>query len=135
MSRSGDTCAYNKCVDKSSGSSSNLAGAIGGAVGGIGGVVVAVGVIYWFWWKPRGLAASRKRYSEYAAKRKSKAVSMEMDKKTEAVNPTDPVGHNRSTSVHLNIGTGAGDLPPRISLEVSTPSRSVVLKFELTFDT
>ncbi|KAK4048320.1 hypothetical protein OIV83_004842 [Microbotryomycetes sp. JL201] len=77
------------CICQTSSSSSSGSGSSGGkggnagvtagaAVGGVVAVAVALFLLYWFWWKPKGLAASRKRYSKHLSRRQSK-LAMQLD--------------------------------------------------------
>lgn len=95
-------CPQNYCVANSnadSGSGSINAGvSAGGAVGGVAAVAIALTLLYFLWWKPRGLAASRKRYSRRLEARQSKRLSQ--------LQPPPPSSSSagnaqKRTSVHL----------------------------------
>lgn len=43
-------------------------------MGGVVGVAVIIAVVWWFWWRPKGLEQSRKRYSKHLANRQSKVA-------------------------------------------------------------
>ncbi|BGP02315.1 Proteophosphoglycan ppg4 [Rhodotorula toruloides ATCC 204091] len=112
--RSCTVCPKNICVDDgskgNSGSGGPSAGATaGGAVGGVLGVAAILAAVYFFWWRPRGLAASRKRYSQHLAKRQSKLS--EKRKTGQYTDADDGAGQTdratKRTSVHLNIDAGA----------------------------
>ncbi|KAI5480782.1 membrane anchor Opy2, N-terminal domain containing protein [Pseudohyphozyma bogoriensis] len=109
-------CAQNLCrLDSSSGGKSSLGGTIGGAVGGILGVAAALGLLYWFWWKPRGLAASRKRYSKHVSARQSKMMGGGASEKAVASPPlhAHDDGVAKRSSVHLRMENGEGTLSHR----------------------
>ncbi|KAM0791173.1 hypothetical protein ACM66B_005657 [Microbotryomycetes sp. NB124-2] len=83
------TCTQcRQCICQTSSSSTSGNGSKGGggsagvtagaAVGGVLAVAVALFLLYWFWWKPKGLAASRKRYSKHLSNRQSK-LAMQLD--------------------------------------------------------
>ena len=103
--RSCDKCSENVCRAKSSstsGGGSSIGGTVGGALGGVLGIVCAVALVYWFWWKPRGLAASRRRYSKHVTARQSKMLSTE--KKGPASPPANAAaGTVKRSSVHLRM--------------------------------
>lgn len=84
--------------------SNPLGGTIGGALGGVLGIVAGVGLIYWFWWKPRGLAAARQRYSRHLSLRQSRIPNgIEKSKKEEG-----GVASKR-TSLHIRMDGGGND--------------------------
>lgn len=74
------------------------------------GIIAAVGLLYWFWWKPRGLAASRQRYSRHITARQSRlpnGIEKSGIKKDDGT-----VG--KRTSVHLRMdGVGNTTLSRR----------------------
>ncbi|KAK4051087.1 hypothetical protein OIO90_004827 [Microbotryomycetes sp. JL221] len=116
-------------VPSSSGGGGSSTGVTAGAaVGGVLGVAAALFLLYWFWWKPKGLAASRKRYSKHLSHRQSKLATQLQahDKKrlsaADALNresggkkDSDAVASKR-TSVHLSMEpTGDQRLSRRMS--------------------
>ena len=129
--RTCDTCNIAFCQEKSIPSSpasstpSSLGTTIGGALGGVLGILVVLALIYFFWWKPRGLAASRRRYSRHLESRQSKRMSM------------TAVGGNLDARESMTAGRRGGrimlttepiDLLERTSLETeraATPSSAV----------
>ena len=122
VQRSCNQCSRNECIDSDpSGSSggNNLGTSIGGALGGVAAIAAALGLVYWFWWKPRGLAASRKRYSKHLSHRASKMMppTLPADK-----GPSSPpnAGVAKRSSVHLNIGQAGEN---RLSRRTGSPSR------------
>jgi hypothetical protein len=133
IQRSCNRCAYNQCLNPSKGSSgssgTNIGVSVGGAVGGIVGVALILALVYWFWWKPRGLAASRKRYSRHLEHRQSKLLQLKTQggpatdrRDNGAPSPTSPALATKRTSVHLSMmpdGTGADR---RLSRRGNSPS-------------
>ncbi|BGP24970.1 membrane anchor Opy2, N-terminal domain containing protein [Rhodotorula toruloides] len=112
--RSCTVCPKNICVDDSSKGNSGSAGpsagaTAGGAVGGVLGVAAILAAVYFFWWRPRGLAASRKRYSQHLAKRQSKlSEKRKTGQYSDADNGAEQTDRaTKRTSVHLNIDAGA----------------------------
>ncbi|SCV71914.1 BQ2448_4608 [Microbotryum intermedium] len=97
------TCPRNICASSSPSSSSSgqtLGSTIGGAVGGVAGIIVALGFLYFLWWKPRGLEASRRRYSKHITNRQSKMPPPPATTERRASN-ADAVG--KRTSIHLRM--------------------------------
>lgn len=91
----------------SGGGGSNVGVTAGGAIGGVLGIAAALFLLYWFWWKPKGLAASRKRYSRHLTQRQSKLThQLQANEKkrlsTAAPGTRDDVASKR-TSVHLSM--------------------------------
>ncbi|KDE08870.1 hypothetical protein MVLG_00968 [Microbotryum lychnidis-dioicae p1A1 Lamole] len=112
------TCPKNICASSSSPSGSsgqNLGSTIGGAVGGVAGIIVALGLLYFLWWKPRGLEASRRRYSKHITNRQSKTPPPPATSERRSVN-ADAVA--KRTSIHLRM-----DGTPE-SLEIGARRRS-----------
>lgn len=123
VARSCSQCSRNECYDadtsgSSGGGGSSIGTSVGGALGGVAAIAAALGLVYWFWWKPRGLAASRKRYSKHLSHRASKMMPPGglADKKLGS-----PPGNGvaKRSSVHLNIGA-AGDAT--LSRRAGSPS-------------
>ncbi|GJN90789.1 hypothetical protein Rhopal_003803-T1 [Rhodotorula paludigena] len=109
-------CRRYVCVDsdtasKSSGGGTNVGATAGGAVGGVLGVAVVLTALYFFWWKPRGLAASRKRYSRHLSQRQSRIADK---RRTQQLGPdgaaAGAAGENdavtKRSSVHLHMDGG-----------------------------
>ncbi|ORY81795.1 hypothetical protein BCR35DRAFT_85095 [Leucosporidium creatinivorum] len=112
VQRTCNQCSYNECYDSdtssSSGGGSSIGTSVGGALGGVAAIAAALALIYWFWWKPRGLAASRRRYSKHLSHRASKMMppgAAAGDKKV--ASPQGGTGVAKRSSVHLNIGSAA----------------------------
>ncbi|GAA5910590.1 hypothetical protein JCM8208_007441 [Rhodotorula glutinis] len=112
--QTGRTCsACPKRICQDTGSSSTKGGGggtstgatAGGAVGGVVGVAVLLAAVYFFWWRPRGLAASRKRYSKHLSHRQSKLA----DKRKSQLAPGETDVATKRSSVHLHIDTAGGD--------------------------
>jgi hypothetical protein len=132
ISQSCQTCAKRVCVSDSassgkSGSGGPSTGAtVGGAVGGVLGIAAVLAALYFFWWRPRGLAASRKRYSQHLAKQRNSRVA-EKRKSAGAADSRDEAATGETdratkrTSVHLNLGTPA-DSSSRISRRNTSPA-------------
>lgn len=106
--RSCTQCPRNICIDSSSSSSKDSGPSTGttagAAVGGVVGVAVLIAVVWWFWWRPKGLEVSRKRYSKHLANRQSKLL--EKRKTTDgspATNGGDGENVAKRTSVHLKM--------------------------------
>ncbi|GAA5854227.1 hypothetical protein JCM8547_001741 [Rhodosporidiobolus lusitaniae] len=108
--RSCTQCPKYVCIDdgsssKSSGGSSSSTGATaGGAVGGVLGVAAVLAALYFFWWKPKGLAASRRRYSKHLSHRQSR---LDQKRKSQAGGAGGAAGENgvsKRSSVHLHVG-------------------------------
>ncbi|SCZ92037.1 BZ3501_MvSof-1269-A2-R1_Chr2-1g04222 [Microbotryum saponariae] len=97
------TCPRNICASSSSPSGSsgqNLGSTIGGAVGGVAGIIVALGLLYFLWWKPRGLEASRRRYSKHITNRQSKTPPPPATSERRSAN-ADAIA--KRTSIHLRM--------------------------------
>ncbi|GAA6001565.1 hypothetical protein JCM10207_006726 [Rhodosporidiobolus poonsookiae] len=108
--RSCNSCAKNVCIDSDSsskgGGGSSTGATAGGAVGGVLGVAVILVLVYFLWWKPRGLALSQKRYSRHLQHRQSKVAEK---RKTQlgaagARGDAGEGGVSKRTSVHLHVG-------------------------------
>ncbi|GAA5887206.1 hypothetical protein JCM5296_004562 [Sporobolomyces johnsonii] len=127
--RSCSACPQNSCVDDGSSSSKSGGGSstgvtAGGAVGGVLGVAAIIAAIYFFWWRPRGLAASRRRYSKHLSHRQSKLAEK---RKTQLAGAPGAAGGaagengvTKRTSVHLRmdpVGDGA------VNRRASSPGR------------
>lgn len=106
------SCAKRICVAPSSNKGGSSTGAtVGGAVGGILAVAVALLLAYFFWWKPKGLAASRRRYSKHLSARQSKLVSpldIPGDSNRRSLGVTGN-GAVRKSSVHLRMDGVPGE--------------------------
>ncbi|GAA6028368.1 hypothetical protein JCM8097_006997 [Rhodosporidiobolus ruineniae] len=107
--RSCTACAKNVCIDDGSSKSSGGGGGsstgatAGGAVGGVLGVAAILALVYFFWWKPRGLAASRRRYSKHLSHRQSR----QNEKRRTQLGGDGAV--SKRTSVHLHVGEASPD--------------------------
>ncbi|BGP40427.1 hypothetical protein JCM10450v2_004410 [Rhodotorula kratochvilovae] len=100
-------CQDNGSSGKSSGGGGSSTGATaGGAVGGVIGVAVILAAVYFFWWRPRGLAASRRKYSRHLSQRQSKLAEKRKSQQL-APGTTDTV--TKRTSVHLHMDAAGGD--------------------------
>ncbi|GAA5921796.1 hypothetical protein JCM3775_001823 [Rhodotorula graminis] len=110
-SRLCSACPKRICQDTGSSSTKGGGGGpstgatAGGAVGGVVGVAVVLAAVYFFWWRPRGLAASRKRYSKHLSHRQSKLA----DKRKSQLAPGETDVATKRSSVHLHIDTAGGD--------------------------
>ncbi|KAL8278205.1 hypothetical protein RQP46_009378 [Phenoliferia psychrophenolica] len=101
-------CSQNVCraTDSSSTSSGgpSVGATVGGALGGVLGILAALALIYWFWWKPRGLAASRRRYSKHVTARQSRMPSTATEKKgSTSPQPQGSSNALKRSSVHLRM--------------------------------
>jgi hypothetical protein len=112
VGRSCNQCTQNICQASTApvasgggGGSSPIGGTVGSALGGVLGIVAAILLVYWFWWRPRGRAASRKRYSAHITARQSKVLSLG-EKRAVA---TALGGARTRTSVHMDVDTGVLD--------------------------
>lgn len=103
-------CSIAFCQDRITTPSapSTLGTTIGSALGGIFGILIILGCVYWFWWKDRGLAASRQRYSRHLSRRESK---LSVEKRGSTQKPED--GIIRKRSVHLKVEGGEESLAHR----------------------
>ncbi|GAA5910048.1 uncharacterized protein JCM6883_000537 [Sporobolomyces salmoneus] len=80
IARTCTSCPRYICVDRTSSSSSKSSSSggvsvgttAGATVGGVVGIAVLIGLGWWFWWRPKGLEQSRKRYSKHLLNRQSK---------------------------------------------------------------
>ncbi|GAA5926033.1 uncharacterized protein JCM15063_005190 [Sporobolomyces koalae] len=103
--RSCTQCPRNICVDSSPSSSKNSGPSTGttagAAVGGVVGVAVMIAAVWWFWWRPRGLEASRKRYSKHMLNRQSKLA--EKRKTGSGLDGAATDVATKRTSVHLRM--------------------------------
>lgn len=136
VSRSCNRCAFNQCIDRkpssSGGGGTNIGVSVGGALGGVVGVAALLAAVYWFWWKPRGLAASRKRYSRHLEHRQSKLLQLsqlDTHKKSGNGGPASPNGQlspalaTKRTSVHLSMmPEGIGGADRRMSRRGTSPN-------------
>lgn len=110
-SRLCSACPKRICQDTGSSSTKGGGGGpstgatAGGAVGGVVGVAVILAAVYFFWWRPRGLAASRKRYSKHLSHRQSKLA----DKRKSQLSPGETDAVTKRSSVHLHIDTAGAD--------------------------
>ncbi|GAA5918923.1 hypothetical protein JCM1841_006685 [Sporobolomyces salmonicolor] len=127
--RSCSACPQNVCVDDTSSSSKSGGGSstgvtAGGAVGGVLGVAAIIAAIYFFWWRPRGLAASRRRYSKHLSHRQSRLAEKRKTQLAGAPPPAggaaDENGVTRRTSVHLRMDA-AGEGP--VNRRANSPGR------------
>ncbi|GAA5975777.1 hypothetical protein JCM11641_005870 [Rhodosporidiobolus odoratus] len=108
--RSCNACAKNICIDdtsssKSGGGGSNTGATAGGAVGGVLGVAAVLAAVYFLWWKPKGLAASQRRYSKHMSHRQSRLNEKRKTQLNAAAGGAQ--GDNRvskRSSVHLHVG-------------------------------
>ncbi|GAA6021261.1 hypothetical protein JCM11491_001530 [Sporobolomyces phaffii] len=111
VQRSCTQCPRNICVDPSSRNSSKSAGpstgtTAGAAVGGVVGVAVVILAVWWFWWRPKGLEQSRKRYSKHLMNRQSRLGAADK-RKTGVPAGADGDVATKRTSVHLRMDAGA----------------------------
>ncbi|BGP16534.1 hypothetical protein JCM10213_001128 [Rhodosporidiobolus nylandii] len=114
--RSCNACAKNVCVDdrsssKSGGGGSSTGATAGGAVGGVLGVAAILAALYFFWWKPKGLAASRRRYSKHLSHRQSR---IDEKRKTQLQGAGAGGGGadnavSKRSSVHLHLGEAGAE--------------------------
>lgn len=76
-------------------------------MGGVVGVAVLILVVWWFWWRPKGLEVSRKRYSKHLANRQSKLQMMDHPTKRKTVDGAGMGGDGENvakrSSVHLKM--------------------------------
>ena len=80
-------------------------------MGGVLGVAVVIGLVWWFWWRPKGLQLSRKRYSKHLLNRQSKLGlgNLEKRKSTTVAGRGEEDGGGgggvatKRTSVHLRM--------------------------------
>ncbi|KAM0753344.1 hypothetical protein T439DRAFT_379039 [Meredithblackwellia eburnea MCA 4105] len=140
IGRSCNQCAQNVCQGSSSSNSgsssskSSIGSTVGGALGGVLGILAALALIYWFWWKPKGLAASRRRYSRHLSARQSARMMSNgsAEKKSTAQAPASPTLNSpangngpgsataiKRSSVHLRMENNNSDLTHR----PNTPGR------------
>lgn len=105
-------CSVAFCQDKVAlpAPPSTLGSTIGAALGGVLAIVAGIGLVYWFWWKPRGLAASRQRYSRHLSQRQSK-LSMGGIEKRGLGGAQGSV--SKRSSVHLRMDGGEESLNRR----------------------
>lgn len=140
--RSDTQCAQNICIANASGQpapNAPIGGTIGGALGGVLGIVAALALAYHFWWKPRGLAASRQRYSRHLSSRQSRLPSG-LDKKIAEGT------QQKRTSVHLRMdglytglsrrggGSDADESMPRSNVATGGHSRSESMNVSRQFN-
>ncbi|GAA5964719.1 hypothetical protein JCM3765_004367 [Sporobolomyces pararoseus] len=113
IARTCQQCPRNICVDSKSSSSSSSGGGgtstgvtAGATVGGVLGVAGLILIVWWFWWRPKGLQLSRKRYSKHLLNRQSKLMNLETKRKSTALGGgggEDGGVATKRTSVHLRM--------------------------------
>ncbi|TNY24748.1 hypothetical protein DMC30DRAFT_4596 [Rhodotorula diobovata] len=114
--RSCSACPKRICQDTGSsgstkgggGGGTSTAATAGGAVGGVVGVALVLAALYFFWWRPRGLAASRKRYSKHLVNRQSKVADSKRKSQLSPGGTTDAVAKRSSVHLHMDAAGGEG---------------------------